>query len=395
MPGVPVRWKNHHMRGFFSNDLGQAWLRRRLPGTGIGAGASVRRRALVPALVDELRDLRGQAGRPDAQLHDRVRVDQPAVGELGGELVGIGERVDGVARMPDHERRRLERLPQAPLGRGSPEQDPLKDGSARPGVLGDRVEEDLGRERDGLPRHPLRAPGQHLHRRLAEREREQQRGEGGGAGRDRVVEHGHLDHHPAQALGCDRGQLERDVGSERGAAHHRLVEPEMVEQCQRLAGELGHRVARHLAGPVGGPVAEEVERDDPVPVRGEIAGQRRLHLLREQQGRHQHGGAGSLAVDRVGELVAFEPEIRHAVRISLIDWLVSQSGEHVYASGTVEVTYEEDCHGKRAAIAGWAGGCDHRRGPWDRACDRGGADRQGRASGDRRHRCSAGRAHGI
>ena len=124
------------------------------------------------------------------------------------------------------------------------------------------------------------------------------------AGRDRVVQHRHLDDHPAQALGRERGHLERDVGAQRGAADHRLLELEVVEQRHGLPGELGHRVAPHLPRAVRVAVAERVERDHPVAAPGQVSGQRRLHLLREQQARHQDRRARALAVDRVGELAA-------------------------------------------------------------------------------------------
>ena len=64
-----------------------------------------------------------------------------------------------------------------------------------------------------------------------------------------------------------------------------LLELEMVEQRHRLAGELGHRVAAHLIGAVRLAVPEEVERHHAVAVGGQVGGQRRLHLLGEEQSR--------------------------------------------------------------------------------------------------------------
>ncbi len=119
------------------------------------------------------------------------------------------------------------------------------------------------------------------------------------AGRDRVVEHRHLDHHALQALGSHRGDLERDVGSQRGAADDRPLELQVIEQGHGLAGEGGHRVVPHLHGPVRGPVAERIERDDAVAPPGQLAGQRGLHLLREQQTGQEDGGAITLSVGRV------------------------------------------------------------------------------------------------
>ena len=223
-----------------------------------------------PAVVDELGDLGRQARRPDAQLDDRVRVDQAARWGARRRVVGVGERVHRVAGMADHERRRLERLADGASGAVRPNRIPWRTAPLGPGswaIASSTSSTVNGTTWRGTHLAPRASA---LHHRLAEREREQQRGERGRAGGDRVVEHGHLDHHPAQPLGRDRGQLERDVRSERGAADDRLVELEVVEQRQRLPGELGDRVAPHLPGSVGGPVAEGVERDHAVAVRGEV-----------------------------------------------------------------------------------------------------------------------------
>ena len=88
--------------------------------------------------------------RLDPELDDRVGVDQAGVRKLGGELVGVGERVHRVAWVADHERGRLERLAHRPFGRGPPEQDPLEHRAAWPRVLRDPVEHELSRERDKL-----------------------------------------------------------------------------------------------------------------------------------------------------------------------------------------------------------------------------------------------------
>ena len=71
------------------------------------------------------------------------------------------------------------------------------------------------------------------------------------------------------------GQLERDVGAERGAADNRPLQPEVVEQRKNLLGEQRHRVEAQVVGLVGAAVAEQVDADHPVAA----LGQRRPELL--------------------------------------------------------------------------------------------------------------------
>ena len=80
-----------------------------------------------------------------------------------------------------------------------------------------------------------------------------------------------------------RGHLERDVGAERGASDHGLVELEVVEEGDDVAGELAHRVAPHVARPGRRPLAERVQQDDLVPALGEVLGERGVHPRRQQQ----------------------------------------------------------------------------------------------------------------
>ena len=51
------------------------------------------------------------------------------------------------------------------------------------------------------------------------------------------------------------------------------------------------------------PVAEEVERKDPVPALGELARERAVHLLRQEQAVDEHARARPLAIARVGQAV--------------------------------------------------------------------------------------------
>ena len=138
----------------------------------------------------------------------------------------------------------------------------------------------------------------------AERQPQHQRRERDRGAEQRVVEHGHLDHHAAQALGRQRGDLERRVGAQRGAHHHRLVDLEVVEQRHHLAAELGHRVAPHVGRPVGLAVAEQVERQHAMAALGQRPGERVVHVAAEQQAVQQHDDARPLAVGAVGQRAA-------------------------------------------------------------------------------------------
>ena len=147
------------------------------------------------------------------------------------------------------------------------------------------------------PRHPR----ERLHHRLADRQRDHQRRERDRAGEQRVVEHRHLDHHPAQPLGRERRDLERRVRAERRAADDGLVDAEVVEQRDDVLGEEAHPVAPHVRRAVRAAVAEQVERDDAVAALGERARERDVHPLVEQQPVQQHRHPRAVAVLAVGE----------------------------------------------------------------------------------------------
>ena len=152
--------------------------------------------------------------------------------------------------------------------------------------------------------HPAREPGERAHDGLADGEGDRERREGDRAGQQRVVEHGHLDHHPAQPGGRERGDLERRVRAERRAADDRLVDAEVVEQRDHVLGEEAHAVVLHLRRARRAAVAEQVERHDAVAALGQGAGEADVHALAEQQAVEQDRHPRALAVDPVGQLAA-------------------------------------------------------------------------------------------
>src|SRR3954452_16583919 len=117
------------------------WLARRCTAPAAPRGRG--RHGLAPALVQEAPDLAGEALRLQAQLEDRARLDHAAVPQLAYEHVGVGERVDRGAWMPDPERTRLD-LAALGAGRGrAAEEETLEVGAGRLRVLAGPVESDV------------------------------------------------------------------------------------------------------------------------------------------------------------------------------------------------------------------------------------------------------------
>ena len=183
------------------------------------------------------------------------------------------------------------------------EEDALDDRAAGARVLADHVEGDVDPERDERARDHPGEQRDHRHRRPAQGQRQHHRGEDRRPGGEGMVEDGHLDEHPAHPVGRLGGDLEGDVGAERGAPDHGALDAEVVEQRHRLAGEERHRVARHVLGAVGEAVPEQVEGDHPGASLGERGGEGEVHPLGEEQPVHEQAGALPVAVDGVREAV--------------------------------------------------------------------------------------------
>jgi len=219
--------------------------------------------------------------------------------------------MDRIAVVADDEGGRGDLAAQRLVRRRATEEQAVQDSRAGPRLLADGVQADVGQQRaDAAGDHP-RAARDEAHDGLAEGQGDHQRREGDRAGQQRVVEHGHLEHHAADALRRAHRGLEARVGAQRGPAEHRLVELEVVEQRDHLLSEEGHRVAGHVLRAVRAPVTEQVQGHHPVAARGQGAGQRTVHLLREQQPVDQHERARTVSVDRVGQPAAFVAEEGH------------------------------------------------------------------------------------
>jgi hypothetical protein len=188
--------------------------------------------------------------------------------------------------------------------RRAAEEQPLDHGGARLRVLADPVEQDVDLPGQLPGRHQPRRAGDQPHDGGAERQPEHQRREGDRAADQRVVEHGHLDHHAAQPLRRQRRDLERRVRAQRGPEDDGLLDLEVVEQRHHLATELGHRVAPHVGGPVRLAVPEQVERQHAVAALGQRDGERVVHVAAEQQPVQQDDDAPAVAVRAVGEPAA-------------------------------------------------------------------------------------------
>ena len=72
---------------------------------------------------------------------------------------------------------------------------------------------------------------------------------------------------PRTRSGASDGDLEGDVGPQRGAADDGLLGAELVEQRDHLLAEGGHRVHQRVVGAVRAPVPEQVDGHDVRPGR--------------------------------------------------------------------------------------------------------------------------------
>ena len=146
----------------------------------------------------------------------------------------------------------------------------------------------------------------------AQAQAEQHRREGAGDRRQRVVEHRHLDEEPAHPLGLARA-------SSRATLAPSEVPPTTAGGCSRwssradhLAGEERHRVEPQVLGPVGAPVAEQVDADHPVAALGQLRPQPLEHAPVHQQPVDQHQHPLALPVGVVLDPVALVAELAHA-----------------------------------------------------------------------------------
>ncbi len=237
----------------------------------------------TPEEIEEVRDLACQPLRFHPQLDQRLGFEQARVGHLLGQHAGVGEGVHGVAAMAQDQGRSGEGFALLAMWRDAPEEESLQQRSTGAGFLAHEVEHHVPVVGEQSARHRAGGARKQLHRGLAEGECDEQRGEGQGAAEQAVVEHRHLDHQPLQSLGVGRGDLEGGVGAQRGPHHDRLLDAQVVHQGDDLASVGGHRVAPHVAGSIGVAMPEQVEGDHAVAPRGEVFGQRTVHLLGEQE----------------------------------------------------------------------------------------------------------------
>ena len=189
--------------------------------------------AWAPAVVDELGDLVGESLRRHPQLHDRARLEQPRVGQLLGEQARVGERVDGVAVVPDHQRRRGERAPLGAVRRRPAGEDPLEHGGARRGLLADGVEQDVRRPRDARLRHHPRDASEPFISGSPAVSATISGVNATAQASSALSSTGISSTIPRSRSGASRRDLERGVRAQRRAADDRLVELEVVEQRRR------------------------------------------------------------------------------------------------------------------------------------------------------------------
>ena len=209
-----------------------------------------------PCFLHEIGQLVVEA-RGEPPLEDRLRLDQARVRHLLQQHAGVAEGMDRVGGVADDQRRLGQLLALLAVRRGLAQQQALQHGERGAGALAHPVEADVDQQvgagdGGGEAREDLEGGA-------AEAQPDHHRREGGGHRNQGVVEHRHLEEEAPGALGRVGGELEADVGAERGAADDGGVELEVVEQGGDLAGEERHRVEPQVLGPVGAAVAEQVD----------------------------------------------------------------------------------------------------------------------------------------
>jgi hypothetical protein len=93
--------------------------------------------------VEEVGDLAGEALGTEAELEDRIGLDERRVGQLFDERVGVAERVDRIALVADDEGWRLQRAAQRRVRCGAAEEQALQDRRAGSRILADHVQADV------------------------------------------------------------------------------------------------------------------------------------------------------------------------------------------------------------------------------------------------------------
>ena len=223
----------------------------------------------------------------------------------------------------------LDLHPLLAVRRRLPQQQPLQDRLRGPGPLAQEVEADVGEV--GAARDRPQGERDTLEDRAADFEPEQDRGEEAGDGREGVVEDRHLDEERPRPVGVVDRQLEGYVRPQRGAADHRALLFQVVEQRHHLPREQRHRVEPQVLGPVRAPVAEHVDRHHPVPPLRQLRRQAVEHVAIHQQPVRQHDQPLPLAVDVVGDPMPLVAELAHALHRTRANRPVSTASSCTHA----------------------------------------------------------------
>jgi len=153
-----------------------------------------------PHLVEEGAQLLVEPLGPDPPLVDRARRDQPCVRELARDPIGIAERMDRIRRVADHESRVRQRAPRVDRRRDPAEDQAIEHGERSGGIASHEVDQDIDQE--VAARDPAGQRRDEPHRPLTHPQCKRERHERGGRGRERVLEHGHLEHQRTNAAGA-------------------------------------------------------------------------------------------------------------------------------------------------------------------------------------------------
>jgi hypothetical protein len=251
-----------------------------------------------PHAVEEGGDFPGQPGGAYPQFGERASADEPRVGKLAREPLGVSVGVDQVDPVPEHQGRRGDR-PALLGGRG----ERSHQHTAQHGGGPVRVRADGADQRVKRADARRRQPGDQAEREPGVAHVQQERHEGERRGGCGGLKHRHFEYQAAHPLGCLRRGQQAHVGAERDTAEYRPVHAELVEQGDHMLCVQVHAVRARLGRLIALAMTEQVEQDDAVAAVGQRPGQPPAQLAVEEDRVQPYENSVSRTVDLVAQAV--------------------------------------------------------------------------------------------